>query len=88
MLEHFHAGRQIEGGGPFLRQFLRCDDSIIRGHLALERVQLRYVEHCLRQVDAEHPRTGARHRLGQNAPAAADVEHLLIGQTQRAFDVL
>ena len=46
------------------------------GDLCLERVQFRHIEHRLRQIDAEHARAGARHRLGQDAAAAADVEHL------------
>ena len=87
-LEHLHAGHQVEGRGPFLRQFLRRDRSIIHGDLGLQSMQFRHLEHRRRQVDTEDLRAGARHRFGQNAAAAADIEHLGVCQTRSVFDIL
>ena len=82
VLEHFHAGHEIEGRGPLLRQILGGDGAILHGNFCLECMQLGHIEHRLRQIDAEDVRAGTRHRLGQDAAAAADVEHLAAAQRQ------
>ena len=82
VLEHFHAGHQIEGRRPFAAPAPRPRRLDIRHrHLALERMQFRHIEHRLRQIDAEHRGAGARHRLAQDAAAAAHVEHARAAQS-------
>jgi hypothetical protein len=51
-------------------------------------VQFGDLERLLRQVDAADGGAGAGHRFGQDAAAAADVEHLLAGQRRQLVDPL
>src|ERR1019366_86096 len=54
---------------------------------ALVRVQPRHLDHRWRQVDRRHLRAAARERFGQQAAAAADVEHAALRQRHAARDI-
>ena len=51
-------------------------------------MQLRHLERLVGQVDAQHLRAAPRHRIGQDAAAAAHVQHLAPGDRRNAFDPL
>src|SRR5262249_55843668 len=53
---------------------------------ALVQVQLRDRERLVRQVDSLHARAALRHRLGEDAAAASDVERRLAGEARDAVD--
>ena len=70
-------------GGERLGRDLAVVDVLGAG---FERMQLRHLQRLGRQVDAEHVGAAARHRLGEDAAAAADVEHALAAQAGEAVD--
>ena len=49
-------------------------------------MQVRDAERLMRQIDALHARAEPRHRFGQDAAAAADVEHALAGEVRVVVD--
>jgi hypothetical protein len=55
---------------------------------ALERVQLCDAQRFSREIDAGHGGATLRHRLGQHAAAASDVENLASFQRGKACDPL
>ena len=57
------------------RQLFGRDRPIFDCDLAFQRVQLRHIEHRLRQIDPQHVGAAARHRLAQDSAAATHVEH-------------
>ena len=61
------------------------DEAIVDVDAGLEPVQLRDRERLLRQVDARDAGARMRHRLGEDATAAADVEHVLAGEPTAAL---
>jgi hypothetical protein len=52
----------------------------------LDRVELGHLERLGSEVDAEHVGTAARHRVGKDAAAAADIEDALALQRREAVD--
>ena len=87
MLQHFHAGDDIERTGHFLAQRLGRHAPI--GHvrcLRLQRVQLGDLERFFCQVYAQHVGTAASHGIRQNAAAAAHVQNTLPVQWASTVD--
>ena len=52
----------------------------------LDGVELRHLERLGSEVDAEHLGSAARHRVGEDAAAAADVENTLALERREAVD--
>src|SRR5665213_2338656 len=75
VLDELHAGDQIERTGAACSQLFGGTPAIVDLQLILVCVQLRDLYHGRRQVDAAHLRAMARQRFGQQAAAAADVQH-------------
>ena len=86
MLQHLHAGDDVERAGVRLRVRLGRDQLVVHRQPALEQVQLGDLEGALRQIDAGDHRALARRGLGEDAAAAADVEHRLAGELRDAVD--
>src|SRR5690606_31257961 len=86
VLEHFHAGDDVERGRRFFSERFGADEAVIDLVPALEEVQAGDAERLFREIDAGHVSTDRRHAFGQNAAAAADVQHLLAGQCGLAVD--
>ena len=86
VLQHFHAGHDVEVNRHFLSQIFRADQAIVDTESALEQVQPRHAQCLFRQVYAGDPGAGRRHAFGQDAAAAADVEHGLVEQVGLAVD--
>jgi len=87
MLKHLHAGHHIEGGGALPRQVLNGD--LLVGDVLgtrLHRMQFGHAQRFRRQVDTQHVRSLARHRIGQDAAAATDVQRRLALQAAEAVD--
>jgi hypothetical protein len=69
------------------RQRLGGDLAVVEVlHPGLQRMQARHAQRLGGQVDARHVRRLARHRFGQDAAAAADVEHRLAAQAGQFVD--
>ena len=84
VFEHFHAGHDVEAARLLGRQRLGADLAVLDAARAgLQRMQLRHLERLVGQVDAQHLGALARHRVGQDAAAAADVEHALARRAAR-----
>ena len=76
MLEHFHAGDDIEAARLLSGQCLGTDLAVLHAARAcFECMKLRHFERLAGQVDTQHFRALASHRIGQDATAAADIEH-------------
>ena len=75
MLQHFHAGDDVEGARGFGGQFLHRHLAIIDLEAGLVQVQTGGGQHPRRDVDSGHLPALARQRLRQDAAAAADVEN-------------
>ena len=58
----------------------------MHGEPAFLQVQLRHLQRLVRHVDAGDLGAAARHRFGEDAAAAADVEHALAGERGAAVD--
>jgi hypothetical protein len=87
VLEHLHAGDDVEALGHLLGQ--RLDRDLAVGDARrrrLDRVELRHLERLVGEVDAEHVGAAARHRIGEDAAAAADVENALALERREAVD--
>jgi hypothetical protein len=81
VLQHFHAGHHVEAAGLLRRQRLGTDLAVgDTGRLGLQGMQLGHPQRLRRQIDPQHLRALARHGVGQDAAAAADIEHPLAGQ--------
>ena len=89
VLEHFHAGHEIEGGGAFAAPAppRRRLDSPPRTLLSSACSSATSSTGRDRSMPSTR-RAGARHRLGQDAAAAADVENLGCRRFTGALDVL
>ena len=73
------------GGGQFLRGHL----PVVHLEARFQQVQPGHLQGRLAHVDAGHLGALRRHGLGQDAPAAADVDHLLAGESAAvAVDVV
>ena len=86
MLEKLHARDHVE-----LARVLRCvflGARVLVDHigLALQEMQLGDAQRFLGQVDAGHPRAARRHRLGEDAAAAADIEDALARKCRSLVD--
>jgi hypothetical protein len=87
VLEHFHAGQHLERRRLLGRQRLGGDFAVFdRRCLRLHGMQLGDLQRFGRQVDAQHLRAAARHRIRQDAAAATDIEHALAGQRHERLD--
>ena len=58
-----------------LRQFFRGDQAVIDFLAAFQQVQFRHLERFFAQVDAGDVCAARRHAFGQDAAAAADIQH-------------
>jgi hypothetical protein len=68
-------------------ELLRRAQLIVDLQLALVRVQSRHLDHPRRQVDAADVGAMARQRFGEQAAAAADIEHAPLRQRAALRDV-
>ena len=75
MLEHFHAGDDVEALRLFEREILGADLSVCDLEAAFEQVQLRDLERLVGKIDSGDARSARSHAFGKNAAAAAHVEH-------------
>src|SRR4051812_142125 len=86
VLEELHAGDDVEGarmfGGVFLGACVRVDDV----GLALQQVELGDAQRFLGEIDAGHRGAARRHRFGEDAAAATDIEHPLAGERRALVD--
>lgn len=88
VLQQFHARDHIEVLRQLARQVLRCDLTVLDVVAAFEQMQLRDLERFFREVDAGHASAALRHALGENAAAAADVDHGFVFQCDHAVNVI
>ena len=87
VLQHLHAGDDVEAAGCSAASASTATSRYsTRGVAGLERVQLRHAQRLGGQVDAQHLGAAPRHRIGQDAAAAADVEHPLAAQADQGVD--
>ena len=78
MLQHFHAGDDIELTGLFIGQGFGGNAAVVKvGHARLHGVQLRHFQGFVGQVDAQHVGTPSGHGFGQDATTAAHIDHVL-----------
>ncbi len=88
VLEHFHARDDVVFAGMGRGMRLGRFEHVVHLDAGFERMQLCDLQQVVGEVEPRDQRALARHRFGQQAAAAADVEHLQPGQASRAFDVL
>ncbi len=87
VFEHLHAGDDVEPFGQLIGERLHRDLAVGDARRrCLDRVELGHLERLGSEVDAEHVGTTARHRVGKDAAAAADVEDALALQRREAID--
>jgi len=81
VFQHFHARHHIEGLRLLDRQLLHRHLTVFEiVHPGLSGMQASDGQRRFAHVDAQHLRTPARHRFGQNTAAAAHVQHTLAAQ--------
>jgi hypothetical protein len=86
VLEHFHAGDDVEFAGVLRGKILGRHQLVVDLLARFVEVQLGDLERLVREVDAADGVARAGHRLGEDAAAAADVEHLLAGERRQPVD--
>jgi hypothetical protein len=75
VLEELHAGHHIELAGVQAGVFLRRGFFVMHREPAFMKMKLGDAQRLLRKVDPGHARPAPCHGLGEDAAAAADVEH-------------
>src|SRR5690348_158024 len=75
MLEQFHAGEHIELAGMARGVVLGARLLVFHLRLALQQMKFGYAQRFFGKVDAGDACAARRHRLGEDAAAAADIEH-------------
>ena len=90
MLHHFHAGYHIVAVRVFRRQILHADAAVAHiVHAAHPRVRLGRLQRFFRQIDAGYRRRAApRHALGEDAAAAAHIQHYFARQIRFGVDIV
>ena len=86
MLEQFHAGHHVIRARAARGQVFGRDRFVGHLYAALEPVQFGDLERLVGQVDPADIRPEARHGFGEDAPAAADIQHLFPGERRVAVD--
>src|SRR6266850_2248243 len=81
-----HAGHDVELPGVALGVVLGACAFVSHRRLALQQVELGNAQRFFREVDARDPGPAVRHRLGEDAAAAAHVEHALAAEARAAVD--
>src|SRR5438132_329178 len=85
-LEQVHAGDDVERAGMALGVVFGGGALVSHLCLALQQVQLGDAQRFLGEVDARDLGAAAGHRLGEDAPAAAHVEHPLAAEARALVD--
>src|SRR5574341_1122794 len=86
VLEHLHAGEHVEPAFVRGGVVLRRGELVAHLETALQQVQARDAQRLVGEVDAGDARAALRHRLGQDAAAAAHVERVGAGEPRLALD--
>src|ERR1051325_6327249 len=86
VLEEFHAGDDVEGTGMTLGVVLGADALVGDRGVALQQVQLRDAQRLVGEIGARDARAARRHRLGEDAAAAAHIEHTLAREPDALVD--
>ena len=80
MFQHFHTGHQFKFAGVALRKIFRSALLIINIHSGFQGMQAGDIQAIRRHINTGYLCAGARHTLGQNATATADVESIAAKQ--------
>ena len=74
MLQHLHAGYDVETAGRGGEHLLGSDHAVVDIEPLAGGVQAGDFDHSRREIDASHSRSRARERFAQQSSAAADIE--------------
>src|SRR5205085_2338122 len=86
VLEELHAGNDVEGARVARGVVLRAYALVGHSGLALQQVKLGDAQRFLREIGARDARAARRHRLGEDAAAAADIQHALAREPDARVD--
>ena len=75
VLEHLHAGDDIEASGFGCRDGLRRDHAVVDLEFLFHRVQTGHLDHPRREVYCSHFRSGAGEGLRQQTSTTTDIEY-------------
>jgi len=85
VLEKLHAGNDVERVRRFSSKTFGSDQAILDLRSRFKLMQARDPERLFRQIDPGHDGAARRHRFGENAAAAADVQHALSREASAAL---
>ena len=88
VFEHFHAGDDVIASRFACGERFCCDFFVTDGNAAFQAMQVGYAQRFAGEVDAFGLGPEFGHRFGEDAAAAADVEHFLARKLGMAVDPL